>query len=92
MSFPKRKRPTNVRVLRDWVRDYATHTDQAETRVSRALSFMLVQLMLERARTAEGDPEFIVKGGVSMELRLGLEARATKDFDTIFKGRFCRRR
>jgi hypothetical protein len=90
MSFPKRKRPTNVRVLRDWVRDYATHTDQAETRVSRALSFMLVQLMLERARTAEGDPEFIVKGGVSMELRLGLEARATKDFDAIFASGFER--
>lgn len=88
MSFPKKKAPHNVRVLRNWVHAYAESTDQAVGRVTRAISFMLIALVLERARTKEGEPLFLVKGGVSMELRLRLKARATKDLDTVFRGRF----
>lgn len=88
VSFPKQKKPHNVRVLREWVRAYAKLTGQAEMRISRALSFMFIQLMLERARTTDGEQQFIVKGGVSLELRLDLKARTTKDFDMIFRGRF----
>ena len=40
---------------------------------------------LERVRDGSGDPLFLLKGGVAMELRLGLEARATKDFDATFR-------
>ena len=88
MSFPKSKAPHNVRVLRDWVRDYADSTDQATGRVTRSISFMLVALALERAKGEDGEPLFLVKGGVSMELRLRLKARTTKDLDTVFRGRF----
>jgi len=88
MTFPKQKAPHNVRVLRDWVRDYADLTDQVVGRVTRAISFMLVTLALERAQTDEGGPLFLVKGGVSMELRLNLRARTTKDLDTVFHGQF----
>jgi len=88
MSFPKQKAPHNVRVLRDWVQDYANSTDQVVGRVTRAISFMLVALALERAKTNDGSPLFLVKGGVSMELRLNLRARTTKDFDTVFRGEF----
>lgn len=70
------------------VRAYADSTDQAVGRVTHAISFMLIALVLERARTKEGEPLFLVKGGVSMELRLRLKARATKDLDTVFRGRF----
>jgi hypothetical protein len=88
MSFPKRKAPHNVRVLREWVREYADSTDQVVGRVTRAVSFMLVTLALERARAEDESPLFLVKGGVSMELRLNLQARTTKDLDTVFRGRF----
>ena len=88
MTFPKQKPPHNVRVLRDWVRDYANSTDQVVGRVTRAISFMLVVLALERAEADDGVPLFLVKGGVSMELRLNLRARTTKDLDTVFRGRF----
>ncbi len=88
MSFPKQKAPHNVRVLRGWVQDYAGATNQVVGRVTRAISFMLVALVLERAKTENGDPLFLVKGGVSMELRLNLRARTTKDLDTVFRGRF----
>lgn len=88
MSFPKKKAPHNVRVLRDWVQAYADSTDQPVGRVTRAISFMLVALVLDHAKTKEGGPLFLVKGGVSMELRLRFKARTTKDFDTVFRGRF----
>jgi hypothetical protein len=31
-------------------------------------------------------PRFLVKNGVSIELRLGLRVRATKDVDLVFRG------
>lgn len=49
---------------------------------------MLVALPLEHSLDGEGKPLFAVKGGVSMELRLGLRARTTKDFDAVFRGAF----
>lgn len=87
-GFPKRKRPHNMRVLQSWIREYADQQQMAESRVRRAVSFMLVALPLERSLDGEGEPLFVVKGGVSMELRLGLRARATKDLDAVFRGAF----
>jgi nucleotidyltransferase AbiEii toxin of type IV toxin-antitoxin system len=43
---------------------------------------------LERARASDGSPLFLVKGGVSLELRLNLRARTTQDIDAVFRGRF----
>lgn len=41
---------------------------------------------LERVRAGDG-PSFLIKGGVSMELRLGMRARTTQDVDVVFRGR-----
>lgn len=47
---------------------------------------MIVAGMLETARRADdGEPLFLVKGGVAMELRMDAGARATKDLDTAFR-------
>jgi hypothetical protein len=40
---------------------------------------------LDRVRDGE-EARFLVKGGVSMELRLGLGARSTQDLDVVFRG------
>ncbi len=40
---------------------------------------------LDRVRADDG-PRFLVKGGVSIELRLGLRVRATRDLDLVFRG------
>jgi hypothetical protein len=86
--FPKQKRPHSMRVLQGWIREYANEEQLPESRVRRAVSFMLVALPLERSLDAEGNPLFAVKGGVSMELRLNLRARSTKDLDAVFRGAF----
>jgi hypothetical protein len=59
-------------------------------RLQRRISFMVVAAFLDRVRDANDDPLFIVKGGVAMELRLHLRARASKDFDTVFRESFDR--
>ncbi|MHB8681436.1 MAG: nucleotidyl transferase AbiEii/AbiGii toxin family protein [Acidimicrobiales bacterium] len=41
--------------------------------------------LLDHARDENDDPLFVLKGGAALELRLGLRARATKDFDTTYR-------
>jgi hypothetical protein len=48
---------------------------------------MVVAALLDRVRDEDGEPIFLLKGGVAMELRLKLRARATKDYDAAFRAR-----
>lgn len=75
MSFPKQKKPRSWRILQDWIRHYADQEELPQSRVRRAVSFMLVALPLDRSLDEEGNPLFLVKGGVSMELRLKMRGK-----------------
>jgi hypothetical protein len=88
VSFPKQKKPRSWRVLQEWIRHYADQEELPQSRVRRAVSFILVALPLDRSLDEEGNPLFLVKGGVSMELRLKMRARTTKDLDTVYRGTF----
>ena len=48
---------------------------------------MVVTAVLERVRDGDDEPLFLLKGGVAMELRLQLRARATNDYDAAFRAR-----
>lgn len=87
MSFPKSKPPHNIRVLHGWLRDYARQHGLPEGRLKHAVDYALVVSALDRARES-GGPAFAIKGGVAMELRLQLDARATRDLDAVFLGAF----
>lgn len=54
-------------------------------RLQRWLNAMVVTAALDRVRDEDDEPVFLLKGGVAMELRLGLRARATSDYDTAFR-------
>lgn len=82
---PKRKAPFNTNVIQKVVDAHSRETGIAPKRLSRWIQFMVVLAALERLRNDENKPLFVLKGGVAMELRLGLEARATKDLDTVFR-------
>lgn len=88
MTFPKTRPPHNIRVLHGWLREYARERGGAEGRLKRAVDHTLVLAALDRVRDSAGKPMFAVKGGVAMELRMRLDARATRDLDAVFLGGF----
>lgn len=83
---PRGKPPHDVRVIGRWLGEASTHTGIAAGRLRRWVGFMVVAAMLDKSRHAgDGEPLFLVKGGVAMELRVDTGARATKDLDTAFR-------
>jgi hypothetical protein len=71
-------------VLAKYVQAYARANGIAEGRVRAWISYMITAGVLQRA-AAGGQPPFIVKGGVALELRLRNRARATKDIDLALR-------
>jgi len=41
--------------------------------------------MLDQVRDQDDQPMFLLKGGVALELRLGMHARSPSDFDAAFR-------
>jgi hypothetical protein len=87
LDLPDKTRPTpSARALNGWVRDAVRLTGMRERRVGWMLASTVVIAALQRALGTDGVPLFLAKGGVYLELRLGLGARATQDIDTLFRG------
>src|SRR5215208_7131999 len=82
---PPKRSPTQRAHLERLVNQYGRTHGIAVARVRRRLSVVSLIGALHRVRGDDG-PRFLVKGGISMELRLGLQARATKDIDVVFRG------
>ena len=72
-------------MLERWAREWADAEGVPAVRVQRSVSYMVIAAMLDTVRGPDGDPLFLVKGGVAMELRLALRARATQDLDAAFR-------
>lgn len=78
------KPPVSERTLTKYVVAHARRTGIDVARTRRHISFMALAGSLSReARNEDGDPCFVVKGGVALEARLRSRARATKDLDLI---------
>lgn len=76
--------PANVNVLRAALGKYAAAYDVPVARVQHWVSFMVLAGALERMQHVRGTrPTFVLKGGVTLELRLKGIARATRDLDAI---------
>lgn len=73
-------------MLARWLDEAANESGVAAGRLRRRLGFMILAAILDSARDHDdGQPLFLVKGGVAMELRTSGSARATKDFDTALR-------
>ena len=92
MAQPGRLRrpatPQTRTALEQLVGRYAKHYGIPQGRIRNWISFMVLAGALERVRNESGATAFVVKGGVALELRLRLRARATKDFDAVFRDQF----
>jgi len=86
-SLPDKPRPQpSARALNTWVRDAVRLTGVRERRVGWMLASTVVIAALQRALGLDGRPLFLAKGGVYLEMQLGVGARATQDIDTLFRG------
>lgn len=85
MRFPRERPPSNLHALQGWISTWATRHGVAQDRVQRWIAFELIAAAFEAARLDTGHPLFLLKGGYSMEVRLGLEARATRDIDAVMR-------
>jgi Nucleotidyl transferase AbiEii toxin, Type IV TA system len=85
----KLKPPHNVRVLQKWISEHVKEHEEGLVgrRYQRWLSYMVVSAILDRLRDENDEPVFLLKGGAAMELRLGLKARASGDYDVAFRER-----
>lgn len=79
------KPPHNVQVLQRWVGEWAKAEGVPAARLQRSVSHMVLAAMLATVRDPDGQPLFLLKGGVTMELRLDLRARATQDLDAAVR-------
>lgn len=87
-NYPREKQPSNVHHLHRVVNEAATVKRVIEPRLQRWISTMSLLGALERAHAGREDPSrgLLLKGGVAIELRLGIKARATKDVDFVSHG------
>jgi hypothetical protein len=73
--------PRNRRALEQRLRNVIADT-QLQQRTRRQLGYVaLAAALMRHTRDQHDDPLFLIKGGVAVELLLGLRARATKDLD-----------
>lgn len=82
------KPPKKLSDLQRAVDAYARSEGVPVVRVQRRISFMVLCAVLERVRMQDESPAFLIKGGVSLELRFKNRARATKDLDALYRGAF----
>jgi Nucleotidyl transferase AbiEii toxin, Type IV TA system len=79
--------PGDVSHLQRLIGSHAVERGMPPARLQRWLNTMIVTAVLDRVRDEDGEPIFLLKGGVAMELRLQLRARATNDYDAAFRAR-----
>jgi hypothetical protein len=82
---PPRQTPSRKNHLERLAQEYGRAHGLAVERTRRWLSIVSFAGALEAVQADDG-ARFLIKGGTSMELRLGAGARTTKDVDIIFRG------
>jgi hypothetical protein len=81
------ERPRGSKEFQRLLQRHAAEIGQLPQRVMHLVRVGVVCAMLDDVRHDDGGRLFIVKGGTAMQLRLGIQARATTDLDVVFAGR-----
>ena len=87
MSATPRKAPGNLSHLQRLANAAAAAASMPAGRYQRWINTHIVSAVLDRVRDENGEPLFALKGGAAMELRLGVNARASRDYDAAFRER-----
>jgi Nucleotidyl transferase AbiEii toxin, Type IV TA system len=79
-------RPRGAKEFQRLHQGHAAAIGQPPRRVLHLVRVAVVCGMVDSVRHADGGHLFVVKGGTAMQLRLGIQARATTDLDVVFRG------
>jgi Nucleotidyl transferase AbiEii toxin, Type IV TA system len=82
-----RRPPGNLSHLQRLANAAAADAGMPAGRYLRWINTHIISAVLDRVRDEDGEPLFTLKGGAAMELRLGINARASKDYDAAFRDR-----
>ncbi len=80
------ERPRGAREFQRLLQGHAADIGQLPQRVMHLVRVGAICALLDDARD-DGGHLFIVKGGTAMQIRFGIDARATADLDVVFRGR-----
>ncbi|HET8757133.1 MAG TPA: nucleotidyl transferase AbiEii/AbiGii toxin family protein [Solirubrobacteraceae bacterium] len=87
MSTKPRRPPGNLSHLQRLANAAAADASMPVGRYQRWINTNVISAVLDRVRDEDGESLFTLKGGAAMELRLGITARASKDYDAAFRDR-----
>lgn len=87
MKDRPRKPPSNLSHLQRLANAAAADASMPAGRYQRWVNTHIISAVLDRVRDEDGEPLFTLKGDAAMELRLGINARASKDYDVAFRDR-----
>ncbi len=87
MSAKPRRLPGNLSHLQRLANAAAADAAVPAGRYQRWVNAHILSAALDRVRDEDDEPLFVLKGGAAMELRLGLTARASKDYDATYRAR-----
>ena len=87
MNDKPRNPPGNLSHLQRLANTAAADASMPAGRYQRWINTHIISAALDRVRDEDGEPLFTLKGGAAMELRLGINARASKDYDAAFRDR-----
>lgn len=80
-------RPRGAKEFQRLLQRHATQAGHVPQRVMHLVRVGVVCAFLDEVRhDDDGGHLFVVKGGTALQLRLGIEARATTDLDVAFRG------
>lgn len=85
MSTPP-KRPKTVNRLQRLITDWEGDSGLPVRRLNLRVASMMLAGALARSIDDDGEPVFLTRGGVAMELRAGEKARGTRDVDFVLRG------
>lgn len=83
---PKKKEPTNARVLDGWIAQARDRLDSYGPRLGWLVAATVVTAALQRAVDEDGRSLFLLKGGTMLQYRLPGMSRTTQDIDGLVRG------
>ncbi|MCZ7527299.1 MAG: nucleotidyl transferase AbiEii/AbiGii toxin family protein [Acidimicrobiia bacterium] len=86
MTLSRSREPGNLSHLQRWLTEWSDTEGVTAGRLQRRVGVLVVSAMLDHLRDDGGYHRFVAKGGAALEMRFGVRARTSKDFDTVYRG------